>query len=210
MGITIHYKAKFGTKHSMREFIDETVDIAKTLNWKFTILEDREFPAIPGKLEKDCDLFGLLLTPTGCETLDLCFHGDRRLINITCLQVIDAKEWKKDPSWIYTASCKTQFGGPAVHKQIVLLIKYLSKKYFDEIEMNDETDYWKSGDEEKLNQLFGKMSRLITMLKETLDDFPIKENEDVEDYFKRILGKSVEIRAVRIEPKQDDEIRNDN
>ncbi len=210
MGISIHYSAKFGTRHTMREFIEETVDIAKTLNWKYTILEDREFPETPGTLEKDCDLFGLLLTPPECETLDLCFHGDRRLINITCLQVIDPKDWKKDPSWIYTASCKTQFAGPAVHKQIILLFKYLHKKYFDELEMNDETDYWKTSDEDKLKQLFDKMSRLINMLKDTLDDFPIQENEDVEDYFKRILGKSVEIRAVKIDPKQEDNQSNDN
>ena len=46
--------------------------------------------------------------------------------------------------------------------------------------------------------------------KDTLDDFPIKENEDVEDYFKRILGKSVEIRAIRIEPKQEEDQSNEN
>lgn len=193
MGIAIHFGGTFSTRHTMKEFVTEVQDIATVLKWKFHVISDEEIPTTVGPIEKDCDLYGICLTPTECETMTLTFHSNRKMMSISTLQVLEPELWAEHPTWLYTISCKTQFGGPKMHKSVIMLLKYLSTKYLDDFTMFDETDYWNTGDEEAMTKLFEKMSSLINMLRGTIEDFPMQDNEDPEQYFKRILGDKVEI-----------------
>jgi len=95
-----------------------------------------------------------------------------------------------DNAWV---SMKTQFLTPDVHVWIVGLLKYLQKRYFSDLEVNDEGGFWETGDraalEAKMRLLNEKMDELAMDLKAgSLGDLSGLSAEDIasriEDFLK--------------------------
>ncbi|MBK8563401.1 MAG: hypothetical protein IPN76_08640 [Saprospiraceae bacterium] len=84
--------------------------------------------------------------------------------------------------WSFT---KTQFAGAEAHKSICQLFRYLEEQWFETFEVEDETNYWATGDEQYLRDALGYLEDAITAFSEGFSDAPAKEGETLEN---RIVG----------------------
>ncbi len=96
-----------------------------------------------------------------------------------------------DHAWV---SMKTQFLSPDVHVRIVGLLKYLQKRYFSNLEVNDEGGFWETGDraalEAKIRLLNEKMDELATDLRaEPLGDLSGLSPEEIASRIEDFLRK---------------------
>ncbi|MEO5582902.1 MAG: hypothetical protein ABIR66_09430, partial [Saprospiraceae bacterium] len=67
--------------------------------------------------------------------------------------------------------------------------KYLSTKYFDEFELNDEAQYWETGDAEKARKLFNFLGSMINKLGEALNNLDTSPDESIDELANRINQK---------------------
>jgi hypothetical protein len=72
------------------------------------------------------------------------------------------------------SSVKTQYASPGIHITLVKLLKYLEKKYFQTFEVIDEGDYWKTGDEDALEEKMKFLTHKMDTLAQTLDESWLK------------------------------------
>ena len=71
----------------------------------------------------------------------------------------------KDPErkhYIYYISVKTQYAGIENHRFIIHIFKHLQEKgYLKPLNIQDEGEYWETGDEDRLKENFKRYSDLI-------------------------------------------------
>ncbi len=84
-------------------------------------------------------------------------------------------------------STKTQFAGREVHKKIIDLLKYLKEKYFSELNVYDEGQYWETGDEAVLGRIFDRYEAVFEIVDQALNSNTRNPGESYEAYLKRIL-----------------------
>ena len=77
--------------------------------------------------------------------------------------------FKGFPKLVYMMHTKTQRGGPDTHIAIIKLFKYLEKKYFVEMTVSDEGNYWETSDKEVLQERFDEYTGLINSVKGALE-----------------------------------------
>ncbi|MEP7320392.1 MAG: hypothetical protein ABI761_00685 [Saprospiraceae bacterium] len=188
MGITIHYSGRFKQDASLQDMVDEVTEIADVNHWKYQIYKT-DLPHSPGNgIVSDSDLYGMLLNVPECESIMLTFLDDRRLVNPMWLSFIENGD-KDEEGYRYAAFTKTQFGGVEAHIRIIHLLKYLSTKYFDEFELNDEAQYWETGDAEKARKLFNFLGSMINKLGEALNSLDTSADESIDELANRINQK---------------------
>ncbi|MCU0387082.1 MAG: hypothetical protein MUE71_00565 [Chitinophagaceae bacterium] len=186
MGITIHYKGKLNDNASLNELIEEVKDIAEIMQWKFNIL-DTDLPENnPDEAMVDGNLYGIVFTPENCDPVWLTFLSNRRLCSAVNLPKFSEPLMEVDELnyWCFT---KTQSAGVKTHESVVAFLKYISKKYFEHIEVDDEGNYWNSGDSQMLLAAFQKYSWLMDSMAEGLSLTQLKPGESVEDAITRVF-----------------------
>lgn len=176
MGMTIHYRGTIDEPTRIRDLQRELADIAKSMGWEHSILNDdwtvppdaalvyeQGAATITGHL----GLKGISLLPGGGgEALSFFVDATGRLRSI--MGMIRSCEGRgvTDTDGVFI---KTQFLPPDVHVWIVGLLKYLQKRYFSDLQVNDEGGFWETGDraalEAKMRLLNGKMDALAADLK---------------------------------------------
>ena len=200
MGVTIHYRGTIDEPERIRDLQRELADIAKSMGWEHSIMDDdwtvppdatlvheQGAATITGHL----GLKGISLLPGGGgEALSFFVDAAGRLRSI--MDMIQQCEGRTagDNAWV---SMKTQFLSPDIHVWIVGLLKYLQKRYFSDLEVDDEGGFWETGDRAalvaKMRLLDEKMDELATGLKaESLGDLSGLSAEDIasriEDFLK--------------------------
>lgn len=153
MGVSIHYRGLLNDTTQLPVLSDELADIADTMGWQSTRLEDdwRE-PANArlvgssngARIDGHLGLKGVQITP-GPEGESLSFFFDREgaLRSPMSMVLILEGTLKPKHAWI---SIKTQFLSPEIHIWIIGLLKYLKKRYISDLEVSDEGMYWETGD----------------------------------------------------------------
>lgn len=189
MGLTIHYSGRFNPESSLPDMIDEVKDICEISNWKFTIFEG-EFPDhIESIKDYDGKLYGIIFSPPNCEPVSLAFLSNRRLSSPLHLSAWYDDANVKAEDYLYKVFTKTQYAGPEVHKIIIHFLKYITKKYFQQFECYDESQYWETEDEHKLIQAFNRYNKILNSFGSALQQQPMKDGETLEEYFKRLITK---------------------
>lgn len=189
MGLTIHYSGRFNPESSLQDMIDEVKDICEISNWEFTIFE-RAFPdRIDSTKDYDGKLYGIIFSPPNCEPVSLAFLSNRRLSSPLHLSAWDDDANVKADDYLYKVFTKTQYAGPELHKIIIHLLKYITKKYFERFECFDESRYWETEDEHKLIQAFNRYNKILDSFGSALQQQPMKDGETLEEYFKRLFDK---------------------
>ncbi len=187
MGLSIHYNGQFKEGASLSEMIEEVQDIAEIYKWKYNIYET-DFPESSfGKPEYNQNIYGISFTPPECETVSIAFLSNGKMSSPVHLKFFGKKGSKPEEKYLYMLSTKTQFAGIEVHKLIIHLFKYLSKKYLTEFNVTDDGQYWETGDEKVLQENFSRYNDLLDSFSNALENYPIEENESIESYFERLM-----------------------
>ncbi len=178
MGLTFHYTAKIRRQELIDEMTAEVEDIARSLKWKYHIIDDDQ-------------LKGIVVSPEECEPLGLTFTPNGKLCSIVNVIVN-----KPDDEFYYSGFTKTQFAGPDTHIALLKLLHYLSEKYFSEIEVYDEGLYWGTWDKKILLEQFAKYNYALNVVTAALDEMKKIPGETVqslaerrEEQLKKKLGK---------------------
>lgn len=100
-----------------------------------------------------------------CEPLSVMFDKNGNLQSIYGM-IVNQQENNKPDS--YYLSVKTQFAPPETHIAIVKLLKYLKKKYIQDLEVLDEGSYWETGDKELLTQKISFINKKIDQIEEII------------------------------------------
>ena len=200
MGLTIHYTARLRDWTLYDAFVEEVEDICKTMQWKYKrldITEDVDAKGFPMEIgegkTKTIRLQGVFFTPPNCETVCLAFTNERW----TCTPIhfeTAASLVELDPYLPYSMHTKTQYAGIDMHVALVNLLKYLEQKYFSEMRVYDEGDYWNTLDKTILESHFAAYTNAINMVKSALEnenwqvtDDPYKIATQIEELIKRKL-----------------------
>ncbi|MBL7892036.1 MAG: hypothetical protein JNL63_05360 [Bacteroidia bacterium] len=187
MGLSIHYNGSFNKAASLREMIEEVKDIAKVHKWEYHIFEDA-FPKNSfGKASYNQNIYGISFSPPECEPIWLCFLSNGRMSGPVQLKFWGKSKSKKEKESLYSLSTKTQFAGIETHKLVIHLLKYVSKKYLSNFKLSDEGQYWESGDEKLLQEIFDRYESILEVFTSSIKNSPMKKGEDFESYFKRVF-----------------------
>lgn len=187
MGLSIYYKGRIKKESLLPELIAEIKDICEVYCWPYHIYETR-FPEGSTKNEQyDGAIYGICFTPPQCETVQFCFLSNGRMSSETNLKFFADDKSVKEESYMYQLFVKTQFAGLELHQLIIHLFRYLSKKYLDDFHLTDDGEYWETGDPELLKKNFKIYSSLIDSFSSAFDHFPIRTNETIDDYVKRLV-----------------------
>ena len=187
MGLSIHYSGSFNAKASLPAMIEEVKDIVEIYKWEYFVFED-EFPVNSiGKTRYNQNIYGICFAPPGCETVSLCFLSNGKMSSASNLKFYGNSKNKEEAKYLYMLSAKTQYAGIEIHKLIIHLLKYVSGKYLKDFTVNDEGDYWETGDEKLLQNAFKQYTDLIESFASSIENHPIKSGESFEVYFERLL-----------------------
>ena len=153
--------------------IEEVKDIAEINGWEYRIFETKFLKPNAGQKEPDKKLYGIFVSPPGCETVDFTFRADG-----------------SSTGWQFT---KTQFAGSAMHIVVVNLLRYISQKYYSAIEVDDEGDYWQTGDETILEKHISHVGAMIKTMADTFTGNPRQKGEDLKAYILRTTLQAKEV-----------------
>jgi len=103
------------------------------------------------------------------------------------LKFFGKTETTAESEYLYMLSVKTQYAGVVLHQFIIQLFRYLSKKYFADFMMKDESGYWETNDEAVLKSNFKKYNDLIDGFVSAIEIFPLQAGETIETYLERLL-----------------------
>lgn len=187
MGLSIHYSGEFKKGESLSSMIEEVKNVAVVYSWDYFIFDETFEKDALGREEYNDELYGIHFTPPGCETVSLVFLSNGKMSSALNLKLFGTDQ--KEKKYLYMLSVKTQYAGIEIHKLIIHLIKYLSKKYFTNFKLIDEGQYWETGDEQLLQEVFARYNALINSFKSSLEIFPKNNDESFEDYFIRLLNR---------------------
>lgn len=168
MGITIHYSGSLRSPQLIQPLVKEVEDICKSMEWEFHhfdhsfSLQPNSFKNKKGEYLKEVSITGISMIPPECEPFYFTFTPEGRLLNFMKFHIGIGENNEIMGEVVHA---KTQFGGAEIHMVIIRLLKYLSEKYFEEFEVTDETEYWETGDEEKVHRLFELLTDKIDLLR---------------------------------------------
>ncbi len=228
MGVTLHYRGKLKSPALIEPLIAEVGALANEAGWRslFVDPEPREiFDGISVMLR------GIKIqVHSNCEFLNLVFDEQGRLIFDAGLELLASHGFiveKEDELGTYvtmempspeelamltwddltksisvnTAFTKTQFAGAETHILLCKLLRYLEKKYFAELEVIDEGDYYYKGDASTLAEKMAFLNHIIENAREAFSAFPphASVNDLLQD-LTRCLEKIAESAPVKPKP----------
>jgi hypothetical protein len=173
MGLSFHYSGRLRQPQQEQTLAAEVADICRDLSWEYTPLERRSEAA---------PLYGIAVSPPNCEALFLTFLPGGRLLSPVQFMIQGDPQ---DP-YYYTIHTKTQYAGVDTHLALIKLLKYLGAKYFTELEVEDEGQYWETGDETLLRSQFHKYNQVLEALTDALSELPALPDESVESLAGRL------------------------
>ena len=194
MGITIHYQGKLNRPDLADEFCEEVADIAGTMEWKYTLINE-------GPDEKPFPLKGVVISPhEKSEPLVFTFDPEGYLRNAFMMQFAD-----QEPDLTWYNHTKTQFAPPDVHIAIIKLLKYLHLKYLKNLKVLDEGGYWETEDATLLKQrmdfLNAKMNELAGLL-ETIQTDKNDTAETLAGKIEKLIKEKLQAGVKRIQRKK--------
>lgn len=181
MGVTIHFTGKLKSPKLIPQITDEVEDICDSLGWEAQRFDDDV--DIPEGIQQMVEeptvdkgtkipVHGLVFTPTDCESIFLTFSPTGRTMSFLNLEII---EMMGSIELMYKMFFKTQFSSPEMHIKLVNLFRYLEKKYFESLEVNDEGGYWDTNDKAVLEQRFGLVNNVMDAVTEALENADISQ-----------------------------------
>ena len=186
MGLSISYSGEFNPQSSLKEMIDEVVDLCKVYNWRYTIFEDK-FPETGFTEFYNDKIYGICFTPPECETVAIEFLSNGKMSSSTYLQFFGNSDREDYKMYLYMISVKTQYSGIEIHAIIIKFFRYLSQKYLLNFELSDDGEYWETDNLKILETKFKLYNNLIDSVSHGIQNFPAYKGESLEDYLLRVM-----------------------
>lgn len=204
MGVTLHYSGKIKSEDHIDNLIEEVIEVCHANDWKYSLINDAIAPDEDS--ESSIMLQGVIFSGEGGEPMWLTFDEDGNITSpMTALFAL------KDPDYFdgleYRAFTKTQDAGPDYHMKLVKLIKYLSKKYFKEWKVLDESRYYEEEDESQLRECMLIIDRSLAALNDAFDvhgnDLGEKSPEEIKDFISKVLGsEATNIQVIKLDEEE--------
>lgn len=209
MGLTLHYFGRLTSPARIPDLIDEVADICESAGWEYQVF-DHVLEGVPEDYLKlvagnatEFQAKGISFrVHEKAESTMLSFGPDGRTLSPMALFRPDLTDWS-DNMLAHYSFTKTQLAGAEGHIVLCKILKYLFGKYFTEVEVNDEGEYYHTEDRALLDRRFGdydeafsKVStallgaklekattipELMAMLREALPDAEIRLVSDEEE-----------------------------
>lgn len=157
MGICISYKGSLSDPSRLEEAIAEVKKFCVRAAWRCEDWEEHvsgmllpsRGRAKPKLIEED--LRGVYVCPPETESLRLVFDSKGRLAHY--LELLEEMVREPIPGAVHYIAmpmfCKTT-GCPVTHMRLCLMLRLLEVKYMPNLKVQDDTNYWKTGNFEKL------------------------------------------------------------
>lgn len=167
MGVTIHFEGKLKSSKQFNELVETAKVFAVSKDLTFSIFEEEHKILQRVKDEKDWDYEGttkgIMIQPdVNCDPLNLEFDKD----------------------FYVQEFCKTQFADISVHILIIELLRKI-EPYFENLKVEDEGEYWKTKDINRLQKLLDNCFRAIEEAK--------KENKSFSGPYRLKDGRIVDL-----------------
>lgn len=180
MGVTIHYQGTLASLDQIQEFEDRVLELALKLGgdarlWR-SAADDRPDRVVRGLI--------LNLYP-GQDSVSLLVSPEGWLINLFEIEAAENGELEAPPYCFV----KTQFGPLEGHVVLVELLAALQARYFPDLTILDEGDYWPDRDLETLRRKMQFLDRAIDGLADQFRQYGLSAE----------AAESPEILASRIE-----------
>jgi len=189
MGLSIHYSGCIRKPSFLPEIIREVKEIAEIYKWDYTIFKEK-FPVDSfDKESHDGEIYGIVFSPPNCEPVFITFLSNGKMSSPVNLETFGKASNEARRKYVYQLAVKTQYAGIHTHKLIIHLFRHLNNRYFQNFEMTDEGQYWETGDEELLQQMFDRYNRLIENFASALESYPMSEGETFESYFQKLINR---------------------
>lgn len=183
MGVSIHYCGKLDNTDRLPEFRERLMSIALSFGWQYLVEHNGESAEITGHL----GLKGIQLKPLGeSEPIDFFFNSKGYLLSPMNVILVQEGVLALDDAWI---TVKTQFLPPEMHVMIIGLLKYIKEHYLRNLEVQDEGEYWETGD-------YLALENKMRVIQEKIDYL---SHELSSEYFGGMAGLSADEIAERIE-----------
>jgi len=187
MGLSFHFSGRLRKAEDLPALIAEVKDVSNVNGWKYFIFETR-FPNDSFENHTSFDeVYGICFSPPKCEPVFFTFLSNGEMVSPDRIELFAYSDDETERSYIYTISVKTQFSGVLSHQILILLIKYMKEKYFENFKLDDESYYWETGDENLMRERFKLYDRLLDNVELSIQTFPIEKDEDVVSYFERLM-----------------------
>jgi hypothetical protein len=138
MPLSIHYSAILKSASDLSELIREATEIVSDLNWKSRIVFSS-------------NVSGLVISAPNCEPFSLCFNPSGETCNLEALKSAGGSNESYS-----TIHVETGYAGAEIHKAVIDILAYINRKYFRQIQVRDEGEYWQTRDYEILLSHFRK------------------------------------------------------
>jgi hypothetical protein len=116
-GLSIHYNGRFKTDASLKELIDDVLDVVRLYDWEHFVFETEFPPALPATDEYTQDIYGICFTPPKCETVSICLLSNRWMSDAAHLQFYGNATSEEERGYLYSLSVKTQYAGIEIHNR---------------------------------------------------------------------------------------------
>jgi hypothetical protein len=209
MGVTIHYRGKLKSADLITPLMVEVEEICISNDWKYQMLTEEDAISLPRLPFEDDDfegdgfhhnLRGISFEPhEKSEPIILLFNAEGALTSVFAHLF-----HKKDKgTWCFV---KTQFAGAETHIRIINLLKYLKKKYFKKLEIQDDGGYYPDENVEELKTRFDYLNNAISTVHDIFDSIEIDDSKSPDEFIDEIRNalaaslKGVKVHIVRIDP----------
>jgi hypothetical protein len=182
MGITIFYHGTLRDTRDLPQLTAQLVTACGRLGWPCRVVDERILgtgeryktieletdDGIPtGTFEiylepVDDHVRGVVISPPGCETLQLTFGRTGRMIEYSNAPFGAGTpgRYGSIQEHLFT---KTQFSSPEVHMQVCELLRIVAP-YMVELVVADEGDYWGAWDEQALRAAWARYAAIMAAL----------------------------------------------
>jgi len=207
MGISIHYKGKLDDLSNITDLMDELEDIANSIGWKCTRLDDDwdkpcnariQHSTRGAKITGNLGLKGIILHPSdNTEILPFLFKSQGNMTSM--IGALNKHPYDK------IVSLKTQFGYNNTHIWIIGLLKYIQSKYVSNLVVTDEGGIWEGGSENQLRKKKAFVSGAIDSFIVKLTQTNLK-NRNLPDLIKEIekIAKDIHTKSQKSDPSQNE------
>jgi hypothetical protein len=151
MGVTIHFDGHLKDEAAYYQLLDAVISIAKANSWSTEAIESKVTTLSRVRDEQDWD-----------------YVGPVRGIVISIAEDCDPVRLEFDRDLYVQEFIKTQFAGSQVHLKVLELLKAL-KPFFRDLKVEDEGEYWETGN---LQHLTEHMNRAQKAIEAELEKYP--------------------------------------